>query len=108
MDREVKWTELAWSDLEQVAQYISKDSTFYAASFVREVLDYARALSYHSERGHIVSEIGDPSIREILVRKYRLIYEVKPNVVHILGFIHGARDFPALWGPNNRQPNEGD
>ena len=38
----------------------------------------------------------DPSVREIFVQRYRLMYEVHPTEIHILAFLHGARDF-AKW-----------
>jgi plasmid stabilization system protein ParE len=34
MDREVKWTEFATTDLEEIAEYIAKDSEYYATSHV--------------------------------------------------------------------------
>ncbi|MBU0699978.1 type II toxin-antitoxin system RelE/ParE family toxin [bacterium] len=93
----VKWTEAAWNDLEEVSDYIAKDSPYYAATFVREVRDAARSLSYFAERGRVVPEFGNLSIRELFIRKYRLIYQLKEQTVCIIGFIHGARDLLALW-----------
>jgi len=50
MDRKVKWTEAAWTDLEEVSDYIARDSEYYAASFVREVRDAARAIGGTQDR----------------------------------------------------------
>lgn len=97
MARRIKWTEVAWSDLERVADYIAKDSPRYAAAFVREVREAARSLVYFSERGRVVPEFGSPNVRELFVRKYRLIYHLTEEVVHIIGLIHGARDLRSLW-----------
>jgi len=97
MAKTVKWTEVAWSDLEAVADYIAKDSRYYAAGFVREVREAARSLRRFPERGTVVAELNEPTIREIYIRQYRLIYEVGQKRVGILGFIHGARDLEALW-----------
>ncbi|MBU1209138.1 MAG: type II toxin-antitoxin system RelE/ParE family toxin [Proteobacteria bacterium] len=102
MDREVTWTESAWRDLEEVADYIAKDSRHYAAAFVREARDAARSLAYLAERGRTVPEFNDPGIRELFVRSYRLIYQVAEQVVYIIGFIHGARDLWALWERERR------
>jgi plasmid stabilization system protein ParE len=44
MARPVVWAESAWNDLEDVAEYIAKDSPHYAAAFVREARDAARSL----------------------------------------------------------------
>jgi plasmid stabilization system protein ParE len=97
VDRGVVWAETAWSDLEQVAEYIAKDSPRYAAAFVREVRDAARSLARFAERGRIVPELAQPNLRELIVRSYRLIYTLKDDAVYILGFIHGARDLEDLW-----------
>jgi toxin ParE1/3/4 len=102
MARKVMWTESAWRDLEEVADYITKDSSHYAAAFVREARDAARTLAYLSERGRTAPEFNDPSIRELFVRSYRLIYQVAEQAVYIIGFIHGARDLWALWERERR------
>ena len=92
MARKVSWTEIAWTDLEQIADYIARDSRFYAAAVVREVRDAARSLRHMAHRGRVVPEYLDRSIRELLVGNYRLIYQVRKGTVHIIAFIHAARD----------------
>jgi toxin ParE1/3/4 len=44
MAREVIWSREATSDLESIAEYIAKDSTFYAAALVQEIIDAGRSL----------------------------------------------------------------
>jgi len=97
--REIIWTESAWTDLEEIAAYITKDSEYYAAALVREIRDASRTLGTLARRGRIVPEFHDPLIRELLVGNYRLIYRSGPGrtAVYILGVIHGARDLDALW-----------
>ena len=73
MAKTVSWTDAAWADLDGVADYIAADSPFYAAAFVREVREAARSLNIMPERGSIVPELENRKIREIFVRKYRLI-----------------------------------
>ena len=97
MVKAVKWTEAASSDLEQVAEYIAKDSAYYADAFVSEVCEAAQSLTTLAERGHIVAEFSDPHLREIFVKKYRLIYEIGDETIYIMGFIHGAKDLLAHW-----------
>jgi len=43
--KKVVWTERAWIDLETVADFIERDSPYYAASFVSEIRSHARRLS---------------------------------------------------------------
>jgi len=107
MAKTVKWTEAAWSDLDGVADYIAADSPFYAAAFVREVREAARSLNVMPERGSIVPELENSKIREIFVRKYRLIFQIQRKQVLILGFIHGARDLTSLLERERRRGSKG-
>ena len=91
MAREVEWTDPAWDDLAGIAEYIARDSEYYAAAFVQEMKEAAASLADFAERGQVVPEFGDPSIRELLVKSYRLVYRVSEKKVVILTLIHGAR-----------------
>jgi toxin ParE1/3/4 len=106
--RTVRWTETATKDLEAVAEFIGRDSRFYAAALVREARAVARSLRTFAERGRVVPEIDASDIREIFIRSYRLIYQVTADHVFILAFVHGARDLSALWerrgGPPETSP----
>lgn len=95
--REVIWTQRARDALDQAAAYVAEDSPEAAVNLVERALDAAESLSTLSERGRIVPELNDPTVRESFVYKYRLVYEVVPSQVTVLGFIHGARDFNRWW-----------
>ncbi len=41
----------------------------------------------------MVPEVGSQSVRELFVHRYRLLYELRGDLVVILAVIHGARDF---------------
>lgn len=84
-------------DLENIRDYIARDSERYALAFAEDILDAARSLATLPHRGKIVSELNDISIREIFIKRYRLIYEVSHERVRILAIIHMARDFASLW-----------
>jgi plasmid stabilization system protein ParE len=102
--RTVKWAEVASDDLDRIAEYIGRDSPNYAAAFAREILDAAQSLVELSERGRVVPEWHETSIRELFVGNYRLIYELSERAVHVVGIIHGARDLRALWEREGRRP----
>jgi plasmid stabilization system protein ParE len=98
----IKWTQSAWNDLEAAADYISKDSPRYAASFVQEVRDAARSLNTLAFRGRVVPEFNDTNIRELFLESYRLIYQITAQQIYVLGLIHGARDLWVLWKKESR------
>jgi len=89
--RRIIWTESAWHELDDAASYIARDSPRYAAALIDESRHAARSLRKSPRRGRIVPEFGDPAVREIFVKSYRLIYEVQEDAVIILAFIHGAQ-----------------
>ena len=94
MAREVVWTDPGWDDLEATAEYIARDSEFYASALIQEAREAAASLVDFAERGQIVPEFDDESIRELLVKPYRLVYKITDEHVFIVAFIHGSQ---RLW-----------
>ena len=72
----IDWSPEAVEDLEAIADYIARDSRFYAQSVVRKMLEMAESLADFPEMGRIVPELGDKNIRERFVYSYRLIYQI--------------------------------
>lgn len=97
MARTIGWPESATSDLEEAAEFIARDSRFYAAALVRETQEAAQSLRSLAERGRLVPEINAPDIRELFIRSYRLIYHTMGDHIFILALVHSARDLTALW-----------
>jgi plasmid stabilization system protein ParE len=87
----------ASEDLAEAAEFISKDSPFYATALVREARAASFSLRQFADRGRVVPESDDPDIRELFIKHYRLIFQVTTDHVFILAFIHGARDLAAIW-----------
>lgn len=95
--REVIWSQRASDGLDEAVAYIAKDSPQGALGLLERALNTAGSLDQFTERGRIVPEIDDPTVRELFVYRYRLVYEVSDLRVTILGFLHGARDFNRWW-----------
>lgn len=102
MALKVIWSHEATADLESLAEYIARDSAFYASSLVQEIHAASRSLNKFSERGRIVPELGNPNIRELFIREYRLLYSIEESRIVILGLIHGKRDLKRLWEREKR------
>ena len=102
MARKVIWAYAAEEDLEAAASYIHRDSPVYAASFIDKALEAGRSLDEFAERGRMVPELGDSSIREIFVYSYRLVYRIEDDLISILALIHGRRDFQKAWDEKDR------
>ena len=95
-ERQVVWSKSAQLALDEVISYIAADSRANALRVLERALDTARTLSTLADRGRVVPEASDPAIRELFVFQYRLMYRVEANRVHVIAFVHGARDFAAI------------
>ena len=91
--RAVIWTPGARTDLDEIVAYITRDSLQSALVFLEETFTAAESLLTLSERGRVVPELNDPRVRELFVKRYRLLYEVHEREIHVLAVLHGARDF---------------
>jgi len=87
----IEWSPKAVEDLEAIADYIARDSRFYAQSVVRKMLEMAESLADFPEMGRIVPELGDKNIRERFVYSYRLIYQIEDSQILIVAIVHGKR-----------------
>lgn len=99
--RRVVWADSASAALDEVISYISRDSPSAAIRVLTRTLEIGSTLSSLAERGRVVPELGDSTIRELLVYDYRLLYQIRDDSVVIVGFVHGARDFNAWWRQGN-------
>jgi toxin ParE1/3/4 len=93
MVQKIIWTVTAYKDLQNIVEFISEDSPYYAMSFYEDEMDKAQTLIEFPHRGRVVPEMDDPSMRELFVHRYRLIYQNINESEIITTIIHGARDF---------------
>jgi toxin ParE1/3/4 len=91
-------TPQSQKDLREIVTFIARDSPERAHTFGNLLVDKALSLAEQPERGRVVPEQDDPTVREIVYRSYRIIYEVvqQPTAVFILRFWHGARGTPQI------------
>jgi toxin ParE1/3/4 len=85
-------TESALSDLEDIENYIAQDSPIIARRFIGRIFDKIDLLYQHPKAGKPVHEFKDDSIREILLNKYRIIYQIVGlSQINIVRVVHGSR-----------------
>ena len=91
MDYSVNWSAEATEDLGAIAEYIARDSEFYARAVVSKILAASREIAEQPHIGRIVPEINDERIRERFVYSYRLVYKMQLSTITIVAIIHGKR-----------------
>ncbi len=96
----VTWLSDARYDMREIRRYIARDSPAAAASMVQRLRAEAVRLAQFPETGRVVPEYGDPTIRELIVAPYRLMYRYQPerNRVQVIAVVHGSRQLPPLPG----------
>jgi len=87
----IKWTNEALMRLFEMEDFISQDSPERAEKFVDQIIEHAETLSDKPLRGRTFLEISNPDIRELIFKKYRIVYRIKGNSLYILTVFEGHR-----------------
>jgi len=76
----------------EIDDFIAKDNAERAAKFVDEIVAHAESVLPGEPRiGKTVPEISNPDIRELIFKKYRIVYRVNKNNLEILTVFEGHR-----------------
>ena len=98
MGYQIALSPSARRDLRDIVRYISLDSPERAVTFGQFLLNSTKRLADFPEMGRVVPEFDDPSIREIIVRSYRVIHRVDHGDcrVDVARFWHASRGIPGI------------
>jgi addiction module RelE/StbE family toxin len=87
---DVRWTEPAAQDLDNIARHIRRENPAAALRVVRELYDRATSLEDFPNRGRIGRITGT---RELVSNLYVIVYRVT-STVEILRIHHAAQERP--------------
>ena len=88
----IEWTEIAIEDLNDIGEYIGKDSFKYAKVVVEKLFSSTNVLKQHPRIGRMVPEFNNPNIRELIRGSYRIIYRiVDESRIDIITVHHSAK-----------------
>ena len=88
---EINWTKKSLKDLHAINDYISLDSTFYAARFISKLIKRVDQLIEFPESGRMVPEKNTNEIRELIEGNYRIFYRLHKGTITILRIHNAAR-----------------
>lgn len=91
MALKIVWSPRAAGNLEEICDFIGRDSERYAAVFAQRVIAVTESAADFPELGRMVPEYQDPAIRERILGNYRVVYRVLPGAVEIVLVTHGSR-----------------
>ena len=88
------WTDEALGFIAEIYKFIAEDSPQNAERFLNDLMDSVEMqLSVSVEIGRITPELQDVNKREIIYKKYRVLYTVSPDkeTAYITQVQHGAK-----------------
>ena len=87
----IRWTHEALLQLFEIEDFMSQDGPDRARKFVDQIIEHTESLSDNPLSGRTVPEISNPDIRELIFRKYRIVYRITGNYLDILTVFEGHR-----------------
>ncbi len=89
----IQWSEVAEADIDDIYDYIARDVPYYAELFADRLITAVDKLEEHPEIGrHVLEAEGREDIRELILQRYRIIYQIRTESIYIVAVIHGSRD----------------
>ena len=70
---QIRWTERASYNLENIHTYIEKDSPFFATQFIEALINATKILETTPRSGRIVPELEKFGFRELIYKGYRIV-----------------------------------
>lgn len=87
----IVWSEQSLHDIGEIREYIARDRPVAAESFVGRIFETAERLIDHPLSGRIVPEFEHPTLREVILGSYRIVYWVRQDVILISIVFHTSR-----------------
>ena len=85
------WTNEALEKLLEIRKFISQDSPERGEKFINYLVDRGESIFKNPQIGRNVPEISNPNIRELIAKKYRIVYYIQSDQIEILTIFEGHR-----------------
>ena len=86
------WTNSAIADLRGIGEFYERTSPNYASTIVTDLYAGVGRLRNFPRSGRVVPELNEERLREMLVRGFRVIYEIAGGEVRVLTVLHSRQD----------------
>lgn len=92
MAKQVVWDRSASDDMHQIYNFLLGVSETYADAVLEAIFEGAELIERFPFIGRITPELNLPSIRELIIEKYRIIYFVSEGLeIRIIIVRHSSR-----------------
>ena len=87
----IRWSIGSLEDIESISSYIAHDYPEKANEIVKGIVSKIEELKQFPRIGRKFPDKDDERIREIIFKKYRIVYEINEDIIEILTIAHGSR-----------------
>ncbi len=91
MAYQIIWAPQAVQQLENICDFISRDSEFYAKVFAQKVISIVNRIPSFPQSGRIVPEYDNTNLREKIYEGYRIVYRIQSECIEVVAICHGAQ-----------------
>jgi plasmid stabilization system protein ParE len=97
---DVQFLQEALDDLEEIVLYIAQDSRQAALRMHDKIIDKANDLTVFPKRGRLVPDkkMSAAGYRMLGIKPYIAFYRVVERNVFVYRVLHGAANYPLLYG----------
>jgi toxin ParE1/3/4 len=92
-------------DLLDIGDYIAKDSPANARQFVARLMRQCQRIG-NAPMGYVGREDLAPGLRMAALDRYVIFVRVIDDTVRIERVLHGARNLPAVLGPDSKRTTD--
>lgn len=93
---ELRWSKLALDDLEEIIDYISKDSEENARIYAAKIISSVETTSIFPYSGRVVPEMENEQLREKVFHNIRIIYRINNEMMEVIRVLHSSRELPEI------------
>lgn len=87
----IAWSQPAMDDVKALAAWLGRDSGPLSDQVVERIFEAVEQVIPFPRIGRVVAEVGDESVRELLFRTFRIIYQSGDDGIVVLSVLHGGR-----------------
>lgn len=92
------FTPAAARDLEEIWEYVARDSPEAADQVIGDIRDALESLAVHPGMGRRRDDLADETLRAWPIHSYLIIYRPEQRPIEIVRVVSGFRDLFSLFG----------
>ncbi len=87
----IVWSNESLQRLIEIEAFIAEDNESKAVEFTEYLVNQSLLIEENPEIGRVVPEFMDKNIRELLIKGYRMVYDLSRGRIDILTVFEGHR-----------------